>query len=327
MNITILGAGAYGLALSSMFLENKCNITIWTKLEEEKTILEKEKCNKILLPDYKLNDSIKITTNLKEAIYNANIIIIAIPVKFITNTIIELKEYYQKNQHICIASKGIEQETNLFINNIIKKYIKTNKICVISGGTFAIDMIKKIPLGLTIATKSNTTLKMMQKALQNQYLTLSPTRDIIGVEICGSVKNIIAIVSGIIDGMNYPESTKCMFITKSLNDIKILITKMGGNKNTILEYAGIGDLILTCNSNKSRNYTLGLMIGKQLPSNEIEQYKNNTTIEGLYTLKSLYYLTKEKNINIPIINLTYNIIYNQESISQIDLYLKNKTLI
>lgn len=322
MNITILGAGAYGLALSSMFLENKCNITIWTKLEEEKNNLQNYRCNKLLLPDYIIDKSIKITNNLEEAINNANIIVIAIPIKFINSTLKDLKNYYKKNQHICIASKGIEQETNLFINEIVKKHIKTNKICVISGGTFAIDMIKKIPLGLTIATKSKETLEIIEKSLKNQYLTLSYTKDIIGVEICGSIKNIIAISSGIIDGMNYPESTKCMFLTKSLNDILDFITKMNGNKNTILEYAGIGDLILTCNSQKSRNYTLGLMIGKKEPKTKIDKYINNTTIEGLYTLKSLYDITKKRNINIPIIDITYDIIYNHKNISLIDTYLQ-----
>lgn len=322
MNITILGAGAYGLALSSMFLENKCNITIWTKSEENKNNLEKNRCNKLLLPDYIIDKSIKITTNLEEAINNTNIIVIAIPVKFINSTLEELKKYYKKNQHICIASKGIEQDTNLFISEIVKKHIKTNKICIISGGTFAIDMIKKIPLGLTIATKSKETLEIVENSLKNNYLTLSNTKDIIGVEICGSIKNIIAISSGIIDGMNYPESTKCMFLTKSLNDIIDFIIKMNGNKKTILDYAGIGDLFLTCNSSKSRNYTLGLMIGKKEPKSTIDKYINNTTVEGLYTLKSLYDIIKFKNINIPIIDITYNIIYNHKDISLIDLYLK-----
>lgn len=322
MNITILGTGAYGLALSAMFLENNCNITMWTKLEDEKEKLEKERCNKLVLPDYKISNKIKITTNLEEAVKNANVIVIAIPVKFVNSTITELKKYYRKNQHICIASKGIEQGSCLFIPSIIKKNIKTNKICVISGGTFAVDMVKKVPLGLSLASKNKSTINIIKKTLQNEYLKLIPTGDIFGVEMYGAIKNVIAIAGGIIDGMGYPESTKCMFITKALNDIMNLIYEMGGNKKTILTYAGIGDLLLTCNSVKSRNYSFGKMIGEKTDKKVIEEYKINTTIEGLYTLKSIYDLINSRKIKVPIINIIYDIVYNDKDIILLENYLK-----
>ena len=321
MNITILGTGAYGLALSSMFLENNCNITMWTNSDEERINLKKNKCNKKVLPDYIINENIFITTDLEESVKNADVIVIAIPVKFVTNIIMKLKKYYKKEQHICIASKGIEQGSCLFIANIVKKHIKTKKICIISGGTFAIDMIKKVPLGLSLATKSKSTINIMKKTLQNRYLKLSITNDIFGVEMYGAIKNIIAIASGIIDGMGYPESTKCMFITTALNDTVNLIYEMGGNKKTILTFAGIGDLLLTCNSTKSRNYSLGKMIGENTDKKIINEYINNTTIEGLYTLKSLYDLIQKKKINMSIIKILYEIIYNDKDILLLEQYL------
>ena len=322
MNISILGAGAYGIALSSMFLENNCNVTMWTKTDSEKEILEKERCNKKVLPDYKISDKVVFTTDLEKAVLNANIIVIAIPVKYVTNIVIELEKYYKKEQHICIASKGIEQGSCLFIANIIKKKINTKKVCVISGGTFAVDMVKKVPLGLSLASKNKGTINIMIKALQNDYLKLTPTNDVFGVEMYGAIKNVIAIASGIIDGMNYPESTKCMFITKALNDVVELIYEMGGNKKTILTYAGIGDLLLTCNSVKSRNYSFGRMIGEQLDKHVIDEYKENTTIEGLYTLKSIYDLIHEKKIKMPIINIIYDIVYKNKELSLLEDYLK-----
>jgi len=322
MNITILGTGAYGLALSSMFLENNCNIMMWTKSDEEKIRLEKDRYNKKALPDYKISDKIRFTTDLEEAIKNANVIVIAIPVKYVTNTILELKKYYKNSQHICIASKGIEQGSCLFIASIIKKHINTKKVCVISGGTFAVDMIKMVPLGLSLASKNKSTINVVKKALQNDYLKLTVTSDIFGVEMYGAIKNVIAIAGGIIDGMGYPESTKCMFITKSLNDIVNLIYEMGGNKKTILTYAGIGDLLLTCTSVKSRNYSFGKMIGEKVDKETIENYKANTTIEGLYTLKSIYDLVHDRKIKMPIINIIYDIVYRDKDISLLEDYLK-----
>lgn len=138
----------------------------------------------------------------------------------------------------------------------------------------------------------------------------------------GAIKNVIAIAGGIIDGIGYPESTKCMFITKSLNDIMNLIYEMGGNKKTILTYAGIGDLLLTCNSVKSRNYTFGRLIGERTDKNIIDEYKNNNTIEGLYTLKSIYDLIHYRKIKVPIINIIYDIVYNDKDVKLLEDYLK-----
>jgi glycerol-3-phosphate dehydrogenase (NAD(P)+) len=294
---------------------------MWTHTESEKVKLETDRCNKKVLPDYIIDKKIFITTNLSDAVKNANVIVIAIPVKFVTNIIMELKNYYKKEQHICIASKGIEQGSCLFIASIIKKYIKTSKFCVISGGTFAVDMIKKVPLGLSLASKSKSTINIIKKTLQNDYLKLTVTNDVFGVEMYGAIKNVIAIAGGIIDGMGYPESTKCMFITKALNDIVNLIYEMGGNKKTILTYAGIGDLLLTCNSIKSRNYSFGKLIGIGSDIKILESYKENTTIEGLYTLKSIYDLIHKKKIKMPIISIIYDIVYNNKDVKLLEDYL------
>ena len=321
MNVTILGTGAFGLALSKMFLENDCNITMWTKFDDEADMLNHDRCHKKVLPGYKIDNKIKITVNMEEALKDANLIVIAIPVKFVRDTVILLSKYYKKKQHLCIASKGIEQDSCLFIANIIKKYIKTKKVCVISGGTFATDMISSVPMGLTLASKSNSTINIMKKTLQNKYLRLEVSGDIFGVEMYGAIKNVIAIASGIIDGMNYPESTKCMFITRALNDVMNLIYYYGGNKKTILSYAGIGDLLLTCTSTKSRNYTLGYIIGVGKKQEEIDEYVKNTTIEGLYTLQSIYGLIKSKNDNVLIISILYDIIYKHEDKQKLVEYL------
>ena len=323
MKVTVLGAGAYGLALANMLNENNNDITLWTKFEEEKEVLEKENKTKVL-PNVILPSSFKYSTNMEEAIKNSKLIIIAVPAGVVNDVSMQLAKYYKKEQHICIASKGIEQNTCLFVKDVLNKYIRTKNLAIISGGTFATDMFNECPLGLALATKNNETEKIVKKALQNNHLKLRTTNDIIGIEICGSIKNIIAIASGMLDGLGYPNSTSCMFITESLHDIKILIKALGGNKKTILTYAGFGDLLLTCTSIKSRNYTLGKMIGERKTQEEIDNYINNTTIEGLYTLKSIYKLLRKKKVKMPVIDLVYNIIFKDTDPNELATFLIKK---
>lgn len=324
MKITILGAGAYALALTHIINKNNHNITIWTKFEEEQKELETKRTNKQKLQNYKLPNNIKITTNLEESIKNTNLIIIATPTNTLEELIKNIKNKINKNTHICIATKGIQQNTNLLVTNILKKYIHTKNYGIISGGSFAQDIIKDSPIGLTLATKNKQTEKIIKKALTTNNVKLRETKDIKGTEICGAIKNVLAIASGILYGMNMPESTISMFLTESLNDIKELIYHLGGNKKTIMTYAGFGDIYLTCTSNKSRNFTLGKMIGEQKTQKEIEEYKKETTIEGLYTLKSIYELTKNKKIKIPIINIIYNIIYKNKNPKELINFLITK---
>lgn len=324
MKVSILGTGAYGLSLAIMFNENKCDITMWSKFEEEAKLLTETRYNERLLPGIKIPNEIKFTSDMKSSILDAEIIVIAIPAAFCDDVFNELKNHITTKQHICIATKGIEQDTCLFIADVLKKYIKTKKVAVVSGPSFAIDIAKKIPIGLTLATENKTTEKLLKKSLQNKFLKLRSTDDIVGVEICGSIKNVIAIASGMLSGMGLPESTQAMFITESLHDIKSLIKALGGNGKTILSFAGFGDLLLTCTSTKSRNFTLGKMIGENQPQEEINKYIESTTIEGLYTLKSIYRLINHKKVDIPIINLIYDIIFENKSCESLKTFLIEK---
>ena len=320
MKITILGTGAYGLALSKILAENKNEVVMWTNFEEEKKELaETKKSSK--LEGFYLDDDVIITTNLQEAIKDSELIVIAIPTAFITSLCENLKKYLKPNQYICIASKGIEQGTCLFIHNIIKNQIKTNKIGAISGPSFAVDLVKGVPIGLAVASNSKSTISIIRKAFCNNHFKLYPTSDIIGIEVCGAVKNIIAIASGIIDGMGYPISTQALLITQSIHDVRTLIYALGGSKETILSFAGFGDILLTCTSEKSRNYRFGKLIGSKASKEKIEEYKNKITVEGIYTLKSIYKLINDKKIAIPTINLMYDIIFKEEKIEKLIEYL------
>lgn len=322
MNIAILGTGAYGMALASVFYHNKHHIKMWTNSEDEKKmLLESGKSDKV---DFTIPKDIIISTDMSLVVKDADIIFIVIPAKFVNSVSLELKKYYKKKQTICIASKGIEQGTCLFLYDVIKNNIDTSNIAIISGGTFAVDIAKKVPSGFSLATRNNIAKDNVINAMQNEYVKLRPTKDIIGTELCGAIKNVIAIASGMIDGMGYPITTSSMFITESLHDIKALIKALGGNKKTILSFAGFGDLLLTCTSEKSRNYSLGKLIGEGTDRKIIDDYINNTTIEGLYTLKSIKKLLKNKKIKMPIIDLIYDIIINGKDPSLLSKFLIEK---
>lgn len=323
MKIGIFGCGAYGMALSSILWENRCDITMWTKFDDEKSQLETTRKNEKLLPNFELPYDIKITTDIEECIKDKDLLIIAIPAAHIDTLSVQMKPYIKDN-HILIATKGIEQETGLFINQILEKYLNTKNIAVISGPTFAVDLISKMPAGLTVASKNKETIARSKKALQNKYIKLRETDDVIGVEICGSIKNVIALSSGMLSGLGANDSTTAMLLTEAIHDMKEIIEAFNGNKKTVLSFAGFGDLLLTCTSTKSRNYTFGKMIGEKKSKSELADYLSNTTVEGFYTLESIYKLLKNKEVSIPIIDLIYDIAVKGQNPEKLLTFLVEK---
>ena len=323
MKVGILGNGAYGMALSNIMADNNCDITMWTKFIEEKNIIEKTRMNEKYLPKFKLPNSIKITTNIKECLQNKDLIIMVIPAAFIDELCLEMKPYINNN-HILIATKGIEQETGLFINQILEKHLNTKNIGVLSGPTYAVDLIQRMPAGLTIASKSSETIKLAKRALQNSYIKLRETDDVIGTEICGSIKNVIAISAGILKGLQASESTQALLISEALHDMEQILSAFSCNTRTVLSYAGIGDLLLTCTSTKSRNYTFGRLLGEKTSKTVLDNYIKNNTIEGFYTLKSIYKLLKDKKISIPIVDLIYDIVIEGKEPEKLLIFLIEK---
>lgn len=323
MNITILGAGAYAIALASRFSENKNKIIMWSALDSEIEELTKTKMNKKALLGYKLPSNIMFTSNIEKAIDGSDIVVIAVATKFISSVCEKIKPYI-KNKHIVIASKGIEQDTNRFASDIVKNILKTNKLCTISGPSFAKDMVTDSLVGLSLATTNNLTKKIVIKALESDTLKIRTTNDFLGVELCGTLKNVIAVASGMLDGMKVSESTKAMFLTESLNDARILIRKLGGNEKTILSYAGFGDILLTCTSTSSRNYSYGVLIGSGVSKNKLDDYLSNNTVEGVYTLKSIYGLIKSRKVKMPFIDFIYDVVFGYRKSSDIITFLKEK---
>ena len=306
MRIGLFGTGAYGLALSSILTDNNCEVTMWTKFEEEKKSLEETRRADNYIPNYKIKETIKFTTNVEECIRDKDLLIIAIPAAFVDSLCIEMKPFIKGN-NILIATKGIEQGTGLFMHEIVKKHLNTRNVAVISGPTFAVDIVTKMPIGLSIASTSPETILISKGALQNNYVRLRETNDVTGVEICGSIKNVIALAAGMLEGLKANESTKAMLIAEAMHDMEAILDAFNCNKRTVLSYSGIGDLILTCTSTKSRNFSFGKLLGENTEREKIKEYLEKKTVEGYYTLESIYKLLKNKKVTIPMIDLIYEI--------------------
>ena len=322
MKVAILGCGAYGLALASILVKNKVVVTMWSYSNEEKEILTKSrKSNK--LENYKIPECINFSTDMNEVVKDCNLIVIAVPTFSFESTVIKLKECIDKRQPVLIATKGIQQDTCLFLHDVFKKHCK-NKIAVISGPSFAVDIVKEVPIGLSLATKYNSVDIVVRKCFENELTKFRRTNDIIGVEVCGSIKNVMAIASGMLEGMNATPSTKALFLTESMNDIKELLFALGGKKKTILSFAGFGDILMTSTSSSSRNFSFGCLIGEGKSKQVIDNYLKETTVEGMYTLQSIHKLVKKKNVKMPIINLIYDIINGKKEKEEILKFLIRK---
>lgn len=321
--IAIIGTGAYGLAMAIALLKKNKHIKMWVESKERAEFLNNNKKNAEILPNIEIPEEIEFSNDYEYVIKNSKIIFIATSAKFVNSITKDLSKYNLKGKHFCILSKGIEQNTCEFVTEVFKRNIKTKNLSVISGPSFAIDLAKNQPIGLSIASKNKETMNVIKKCLENNTLKLRTTTDVIGVELCGSIKNVIAIAAGILDGLGYAESTRSFLITESLHDIQSLIYGLNGNKKTILSFAGVGDLLLTATSTKSRNYSFGILIG-QKKLKEAEDYVTNTTVEGYYTLKSIYTLIRRKKIDMPIINLIYQIIINKKEPEKLAEFLIKK---
>lgn len=324
MNIAVIGTGVYALAMTRALSLNKKNkITLWSESTESLNRLEKNRKKLPELGDFSIDDKIKITTSYEEALKNADVVFIMCAARFVSDVSKNIMPHINKKMHFIIGSKGIEQESCKFVHEVFLSFINTKKVAVISGPSFAIDIANLEPIGLSCASRSRDTLKVLDKVYKGTNIKLRSTNDLIGIELCGSIKNVIAVAAGILEGLGYSESTRSFLITESLHDIKELISGLGGNRKTILSFAGVGDLLLTATSTKSRNYSFGVILGKG-NKNDADKFLENNTVEGYYTLKSIYTLLRRKKIKMPVIDLIYNIVMKDSDPKSLATFLIEK---
>lgn len=324
MKISIIGLGVYSLAISKMLAKKDENeIVIWTENNEKYE--EYKKTKKVAsVFDTKLPKNIKISASMEDTLENTNLIYIITASKYVDIVTKQMKPYYNPEIPVCIASKGIEESREELLSNIVKNALKTNNIAVISGPTFAVDILNNEPVALALASKTKKAKEYVLNTLANDTLKLRPSKDMIGIQMCGSIKNVIAIASGILSGLGYSNSTQSFLINESLHDIKDIIKIFGGNPKTILSFAGVGDLMLTCTSTKSRNFSFGVIVGSTKDQNKINEYLATHTVEGYNTLEIVYKMLQKKGIEIELITTIYDIVYNGVDANTLATFLVTK---
>ena len=312
MKISVLGAGSWGTALAIILSNNGHDVTLWEYKKEYVKGLIKHHENKIFLPGINIPQEISITHTLAQASNDQHMIVIAIPTQFVRSVLKKMKKFSFKNTTFVSVAKGIEKETLVTVNHIIADEldIDESNIAVLSGPSHAEEVSRKIPTAVVAASSSIDTAKDVQAAFMTSYFRVYSTTDIIGVELGGALKNVIAIGAGIIDGAKFGDNTKAAIMTRGIAEISRLGIELGAKPVTFSGLSGMGDLIVTCMSRHSRNRYVGEQIGmgKKLP----EILKSMKMVaEGVETCKSVHQLAAKHHIDVPIANAVYNILFEE----------------
>ena len=305
--IAIIGSGSWGCALAIHAAKMGHEVKIWSFLQEEADIInQKRKCK--FLPMAIMPDNIVCTTNIQEAVENTDLILHVTPSRFFRSTLKQYKDYIT-TQPVIICSKGFEQETLSTLSKVAEEEIPNVKIGALSGPSHAEEVCIDIPTAIVIASKDEDVQYQVQDALMNENLRVYTSTDVEGVELGGALKNIIAFCAGIIAELNLGDNTFAALITRGLTELSRLGVAMGGEHNTFYGLSGLGDLIVTCLSEHSRNRKAGKCIGRGL---SIEETKKEVgmTIESIDNIEVAYELAKKYNIEMPIVNTVYDVLYH-----------------
>ncbi|WP_338521494.1 NAD(P)H-dependent glycerol-3-phosphate dehydrogenase [Candidatus Legionella polyplacis] len=304
--ITILGAGTFGTAIAIHLSRNQHKVMLWSQNSNHIKSIYKEQRNMKYLSEIHLSNLIIPTNNFEKCLKKSDEIIIAIPANGFTSVI---NKFTKPPKRISWVTKGIDPINNkLFSEIIFSKWGKQFPIGIIAGPSFAKEFANSLPTSMMIASNNVQYQKILKKLLHHNNLHIYNSKDIIGIQLCGAIKNILAIMCGIIDELKYGKNARAILITKGLSEMIKLGIKMGAKKKTFIGLAGIGDLILTCTSNQSRNYKFGTYIGKNKNINKAKSLISNV-IEGINNAAQIYKISKKYKVNLPIckqINLLLN---------------------
>ena len=306
-NICIIGSGSWGCAIGIHLAKMGHNVKMWAHSQEESDNINDNRATKYL-PNVKLPDNIFCTTDYKEAIDGTEFIFHVTPSRFTRENLVKYKEYVT-DQPIVICSKGFEAETLSTLSDVVNDELPNTKVAILSGPSHAEEVSTGIPTAIVIASQYIDVLYNLQDLLMNETLRVYTSTDVKGVELGGALKNIIAFCAGVAAELQLGDNSFAALLTRGLNEISRLGVAMGGNHNTFFGLSGLGDLIVTCLSEHSRNRRAGKCIGRGLTVEETRQ-EIGMVVESFDNIEVAYKLSKKYNIDMPIVNTVYDVLYN-----------------
>ena len=327
--ISVIGSGGWGIALTILLHKNGHDLTIWSFDKKEAEELKKTRQNKTKLPNILLPEDVKVTNDLREAVDDKDILILAVPSKAIRSVSKSLKNIIKDNQIVVNVAKGLEEDTLETMTDIIEEELKDKnpKVAVLSGPSHAEEVGRGIPTTCVVSAHNKELTLYLQNIFMNPSFRVYTSPDMLGVEIGGALKNVIALAAGIADGLNYGDNTKAALITRGIKEITSLGVAMGGEQSTFYGLTGLGDLIVTCASMHSRNRRAGILLGQGKTLDEAIK-EVNMVVEGVYSAKSALMAAKKYNVEIPIIEQVNAVLFENKNAAEAvnELMIRDKKL-
>lgn len=308
MKIGILGAGSWGTALTVLLSDNGHDVTVWSVDAKEIEMLDTKREHLTKLPGVKLPDSVRFTTDEKEVCKDAELLVMVVPSPFVRSTAKRIAPYIHETQTIVNVSKGIEEETLMTLTEVIQDEIPDCNVGVLSGPSHAEEVGKRMPTTVVAGAKDKETALLIQDAFMSDYFRVYVSPDVMGIELGGSLKNVIALAAGVGDGLGCGDNAKAAIITRGIAEIIRLGTAMGGKLETFSGLSGIGDLIVTCESKHSRNRKAGFLMGQGKTYKEAMD-EVQMVVEGVYSAKAAYKLSKKYGIEMPIVSVVNKLLF------------------
>lgn len=322
--ISILGGGSWGIALAVLLHNNGHQVCVWSALEKELNML-RENHEHNMLPGVKLADDIEFTGDCKEAASDKDLLVMAVASSFTRATAHRFQTYVAPGQMIVNVAKGIEESTLMTLSEIIEQEIPQAQVAVLSGPSHAEEVARGLPTSIVVGAKRKKTAETIQNLFMSEVFRVYISPDVLGIELGGALKNVVALSAGIADGLGYGDNTKAALITRGITEIARLGTAMGGKFETFCGLTGIGDLIVTCASMHSRNRRAGILIGQgktyEEAMNEVQM-----VVEGVYSAKAAMALSKKYHVSLPIIEQVNAVLFEGKSADQAvrELMLRDK---
>jgi len=323
--ITVIGAGSFGTALAILLTDKGYDVSIWGRSEEQLALMREKRENPHYLPGVKLPEKLNIEGNLKSALINAEIIVFSVPAQNFRSVLESSREYIKSSSTIVNVAKGIEKKSLLRLSQVAEDVIPDIKYVTLSGPSHAEEVARNLPTTVTVASLDNQLSKEIQEVFNTERFRVYTNDDIIGVELGGALKNIIALGAGISDGMGFGDNAKAAIMTRGITEMCRLGLAMGANMNTFSGLTGIGDLIVTCTSMHSRNRRCGILMGEGISTDKAVE-KVGMVVEGISTAEAAYELAKLYNIEMPLTECICQMIKGEiDALEAVSLLMGRKT--